>query len=70
MSVPAGGNLPAIIVSSCRSTSMIVLQEPDASRKVQLPDCHHQVYGIEVLLTAEASGQIGLRIYCGVELFA
>jgi hypothetical protein len=32
------------------------LQEPDAFNKIQFPDCHHQVYGIEVLLTTEASG--------------
>jgi len=29
------------------SASMIVLQEPDALNKVQFPDCHYQIYGIE-----------------------
>jgi hypothetical protein len=49
---------------------MIVLQEPDAFNKVRRPDYHHQVYGIEVFLTTEASGQICLRIYGGVKFLA
>ena len=70
MSGTAGGCLPVIIALTDKSSFMIVLQEPDAFNKVQSPDCHHQVYGIEVFLTTKASGQICLRIYSGVKLFA
>ena len=49
---------------------MVVLQEPDAFNKVKFSDYHHYVYGIEVFLTTEASGQICLRIYSGAKLFA
>ena len=70
MSVIAGGRGLVIIASSYRSTFMIVLQEPDAFNKVQFSDYHHQIYGIKILLTTEASGQICLRVYSGVKLFA
>lgn len=70
MSVTAGGSHPVVLASTDRSTLMIVLQEPDAFNKVRLPDYHHQVYGIEVFLTTEASGQICLRIYGGAKFFA
>ena len=70
MSVIAGGSLAVIIALIYRDTFMIVSQEPDAFNKVQFPDCHHQLYGIEVFLTMEASGQVCLRLYSGVKLFA
>ncbi len=70
MSVTAGGSRPVIIALTYRSTFMIVLQEPDVLNKVQFSDYHHQLYGIEVFLTAEASGQVRFRFYSGVKLFA
>jgi hypothetical protein len=68
--VTPGGRLPVIGALTYRNTFMIVLQEPDAFNKVQFSDYHHQIYGIKILLTTEASGQICFRFYSGVKLFA
>jgi len=70
MRVGAGAGLAVIAALTYSSASMIVLQEPDALNKVQFPDCHYQIYGIEVVLTAKASGQICFRVHSRVGLFA
>ena len=70
MSVIPRDSLPVIIALTYRSTFVMILQEPDAFNKIQFPDCHHQVYGIEVFFTTEASSQVCLRIYSGAKLFA
>jgi hypothetical protein len=70
MSVGAGNSLAIIAALTYSSASMIVLQKPDALNKVQFSDCHYQIYGIEVLLTAKASGQVCFRVHSRVGLFA
>jgi len=46
------------------------LQELYALDKVGLPGKHHQIDGVIVFPTLEASGQIGLRVYRGVKAAA
>lgn len=49
---------------------MNVLQELDTVNKFGLSGKHHQVDGVIVFLTLEASGQIGFRIYGGIKTVA
>jgi hypothetical protein len=46
------------------------LQELYALDKVGLPGKHHQIDGVIVFPTPEASGQIGFRIYGGIKTVA
>lgn len=46
------------------------LEELDALNEVQAFVDHHQVNGVEVFLTAEASGEIGFGLCCGLEFGA
>ena len=46
------------------------LQELYALDKVGLPGKHHQIDGVIVFPTPEASGQIGFRIYGGIKTAA
>ena len=44
------------------------LKEPDSFNKTAVINNHDHVDRIEVFLTAEASGEIGLRISCGMKI--
>jgi hypothetical protein len=48
--------------------SHFVFEELDGFDKGALSSSHDHIYGIEVFSAIEASGEIGLRVDCGMEI--